>query len=160
MHVFARLSVAAVFFGLFLSPALAQPAAPSPVGAWQSADGQARVRVTMCGDGTQLCARLIGLSGAARTARNLELLNTYVVDRARPSEANVWEGVVHFNGQTATGHITLVSARLINVSGCQLGMCRTFQFQRISNRVASAAADDTRPLPQIPPRTVGLTLPE
>ena len=83
MPLVSRLAVATVLLAASLVPAVAGSARPSPVGAWQSSDGQARVRVSMCGDGTQLCAVLTGLSGKARTASNLELLNTYVVDRAQ-----------------------------------------------------------------------------
>jgi uncharacterized protein (DUF2147 family) len=160
MPFMPRLAVAAVLFAASFVPAFAGGVAkPSPVGAWQSSDGQARVRVTMCGDGTQLCAQLTALSGEARTPKNLQLLNSYVVDRAQLADTNVWQGTVHLNGQTASGHITLVSSNTITVSGCQLGMCKTFQFQRIPNRLASpTVAVDT--VAQMSPRTVGLTLKE
>ena len=57
-----RLAAASLILSFSALPVLAAGAA-SPAGFWQSTDGQARVRVTMCGDGTQLCARLTGLSG-------------------------------------------------------------------------------------------------
>ncbi|HTJ58025.1 MAG TPA: hypothetical protein VL418_10730, partial [Devosiaceae bacterium] len=97
MSTFARLAVAAVFCALPLAPALAAGPKLSPVGSWQSDDGQARVRVTLCGDGTQLCAHLVGLSGGARTPKNLRLLNSYVVQGAQRADDNVWEGMVRFN---------------------------------------------------------------
>jgi len=103
----------------------------SPVGSWQMLDGQARVRVTMCGDGTQLCALLTGLSGGARTPANIRLLNDYVVANAIQAARNSWHGVVRFGGQTAEGDIALVSQNTITVSGCRLGMCKTLQFERV-----------------------------
>jgi hypothetical protein len=131
-----RWAAALALAGLFAMPAVGadlakSPVGKSPVGSWQSADGQARVKVTMCGDGTELCAQLTGLSGEARNAENLELLNRLVVDRAALADTNVWHGKVHFNGTTATGNIRLEGANVITVSGCQLGMCRTYQFKRI-----------------------------
>lgn len=131
MHRTTRWAAAFLLAGLSALPAAAADLTQSPVGSWQSTDGQARVRVTMCGDGTELCATLTGLAGEARNARNLELLNSYVVDRAQLADANVWQGTVHFNGETARGNIRLESSNVITVSGCQLGMCKTFQFKRI-----------------------------
>lgn len=85
----------------------------------------------MCGDGTQLCAVLTSLLGKARTPGNLRLLNTYVVEGAERANANSWEGIVHFDGQTAQGKITLISGRQIELSGCKLGVCKTVQFDRV-----------------------------
>ncbi len=133
-----RLATAAVLLGLLSTPVLAAGAKLSPAGAWQSSDGQARVRVTLCGDGTQLCAKLVGLSGEARTAENLKLLNSYVVEGAALTDTNAWRGTVHLNGQTAEGHINLISANTISVSGCQMGLCKTFTFIRIGAPAAVA----------------------
>jgi uncharacterized protein (DUF2147 family) len=131
MRKTARWAAASLLLLLACVPAAAAGPARSPVGSWQTADGQARVHVTMCGDGTQLCAKLTGVSGDARTAKNLGLINSYVVDRAAMADANSWQGVVHFGGHTAQGNITLRSANTIAVSGCELGMCKTFMFKRI-----------------------------
>jgi uncharacterized protein (DUF2147 family) len=152
-----RLITASLVFGLIAFPAVAAGVKASPAGSWQTTDGQAVVRVTLCGDGTQLCAKLTGLSGEARTQENLQLLNTYVVNQALLADDNVWQGRVHLNGQTADGNITLVSSNSISVSGCQMGMCKTVQFVRISNKAAQTIADASF---QIAPRTVGLTVPE
>ena len=154
MRNLTRIAATLIVSSLIAVPALA--AERSPAGNWQSSDGQASVKVTMCGDGTQLCAKLTGLAGDARTAKNLQLLNTYVVERAAKADTNVWQGTVHLNGQTADGHITLVSSNTITVNGCQLGMCRTIEFRRVSNAGTSAVADAG---PQISPRNVALTLP-
>jgi uncharacterized protein (DUF2147 family) len=116
---------------LLASPGFAASQSPSPAGAWQTTDGSARVSVSMCGDGTQLCAVLTAITGKARTPGNLRLLNTYVVAGAEKAAANIWQGIVHFDGNTAQGKITLVSGRQIELSGCKLGMCKTLVFDRI-----------------------------
>jgi len=143
MFSVTRLATAALCLGFIITPALAAGTA-SPAGSWQSTDGQARVRVSLCGDGTQLCAKLTGLSGEARTSDNLQLLNTYVVSGARQSNAGEWRGTIHFNGQTADAHITMVSASSITVSGCQMGMCKTFAFRRVG---AATIADASARIP-------------
>jgi hypothetical protein len=157
MTKLTRLAGAAVLIGLLATPALAG-GSTSPAGSWRSTDGKASVRVTMCGDGTQLCARLTGLSGDARTPENVHLLNSYVVDRAAMADSNEWLGTLHFNGQTAEGHIKLVSYSTIVVSGCELGMCKTLNFRRVGAAPASATVAEAAPQNQA--RTVSLTLPE
>ena len=127
-----RLVAIALLLGVGVAPVLAADLTKaSPVGSWQSEDGEARVKVTMCGDGTELCAQLTGLSGKARTPENIQLLNTYVLEKAEPADANVWHGTVHFNGQTALGDITLQSYNTITLKGCNLMACKSFQFNRI-----------------------------
>lgn len=158
MPTMTRLATATLLIGLLSSPALAAGINVSPSGSWISSDGQARVSVSLCGDGTQFCAKLTGLSGEARTPDNLRLLNSYVVERAQLADTNTWAGTVHFNGQTASGHITLVSASTITVSGCQLGMCKTFEFRRLGRGTVQPAVADASA--QMLPRTVGLTLPQ
>ena len=155
MRNLTRFGIAFALLSLVVPPAFAAGTKLSPAGSWQSTDGQARVKVTLCGDGTQLCAKLTGLSGEARTAKNLQLLNTYVVEQAQRSASNVWRGKVHLNGQTSDGHITLVSLNAISVSGCQLGMCKMFEFRRVGSSPTITDASL-----QMPPRTVGFTLPE
>lgn len=122
------LAAATLAISLACAPALA--AGPTPVGSWQATTGEARVKVTLCGDGTELCAKLVWLSEEARTKDNVRLLNDYVVNRARPSGERGWKGTVHFDGNTATGSIKLVSANTMTVSGCKL-VCKTFKFNRI-----------------------------
>ena len=131
MYVPMKVGTALLALTLLVMPAVAADLTASPVGTWVSADGQTKVKVTLCGDGTQLCAKLTGLSGRAKTAENVQLLNHYVVDRADRASDSSWKGVVHFNGETAIGNIELVSMDTITLSGCQLGMCKSFQFKRI-----------------------------
>lgn len=130
MNLFRPALVAATL--LLVNPTFAgTQTALSPAGAWQLSDGTAQVKVSMCGDGTQLCAMLTSVAGKARTPGNLKLLNTYVVEGAQQANANIWQGTVHFDGETAQGKITLVTARQIELSGCKLGMCKTLLFERI-----------------------------
>lgn len=128
MNFGKSLVVAAFGLGLLVQPAVSGDV--SPVGTWQQSTGETRVNVTMCGDGTQLCAQLTWLSEEARTAENAAHLNTLVVSGAKPVADNTWKGKVQFAGQSATGKIELVSPNTIKLSGCKL-ICKTFNFQRI-----------------------------
>jgi len=128
-HWLKKLGLAATLLGATILPTFAGDA--SPAGSWQTTTGETRVKVTMCGDGTQLCATLTWLRDDARTEENLAYLNKRVVNAARQTRDNAWKGTVHFNGQSATGTIKLVGEDTITLSGCKLGMCKSFQFVRI-----------------------------
>ena len=123
--------IAAGLVVLTMSVASALSGELSPVGQWQSATGESRYEVTMCGDGTKLCARLTWLRADARTLDNLKLLNKYVVTGARPTNANKWRGTVHYAGGKAGGSVTLLSPDKMRLSGCKLIMCQTFDFHRL-----------------------------
>lgn len=128
-HTFKTLSVAALLMAAVCLPVLAGE--PSPEGAWQQSNGDTRVKVTLCGDGTELCAKLTWLSEKAKTPENLKDLNGYVVSEAEKTTDNAWKGQVHFNGQSAEGTIKLTGQNTIEVRGCKLGLCRSVKFQRI-----------------------------
>ncbi|MCB9994758.1 MAG: DUF2147 domain-containing protein [Hyphomicrobiaceae bacterium] len=121
---------AAILFALSTIPA-AFAGDVSPAGNWQSTGGEARYKVSLCGDGTQLCARLTWLSPEMRTDQNLAYLNKLVINRAELSGSNVWEGTVVYEGEEIDGSVKLVSSDLLKVSGCRLVLCQSLVFQRI-----------------------------
>lgn len=110
-------------------PAFAQDL--SPEGRWKSATGESRYQVSLCGDGTALCARLTWLRDDARTEQNLALLNDYVVSNAKMTGENQWKGTFRFDGQSGTGKLTMTSSNSMTLSGCKLGLCKEFKFVRI-----------------------------
>lgn len=126
---FKILVATAFLFVAMSAPVLA--AGLSPEGSWQQSNGDTRVRVTLCGDGTELCAKLTWLSEKAKTPENLRDLNGYVVTEAEKTTDNAWKGEVHFNGLSAEGTIKLIGQNTIEVRGCKLGLCRSVKFQRI-----------------------------
>lgn len=115
-----------------MSIVLALPAAASPVGMWEIEMRDSRYNVTLCGDGTQLCAELVWLgNGAEQQPENLPYLNTLLIDHATPTRANQWKGELNIYGQKAAGTITQVSADQISLRGCvALVLCRTYQMYR------------------------------
>jgi Uncharacterized protein conserved in bacteria len=126
MRSFRHLLSAAV-----LSLAAVLPAAASPVGMWEIEMRDSRYDVTLCGDGTQLCAELVWLGNGADNAENLPYLNTLLIDHARQTRPNQWKGELHIYGQRAAGTITQVSADQITLRGCvALVICKTYQMYR------------------------------
>lgn len=124
-----KAAVAALALGLFAAPAFAQDL--SPVGTWQSTTGESRYKVSLCGDGTQLCAKLTWLRSDARTEENLQYLNKFVVRGAQAIKDNTWKGAVTYNGETVSGSVTLVSDELMQLKGCKLAFCQSVKFVRI-----------------------------
>lgn len=122
-----RTSIVAAALGL----ASILPAMASPVGTWEIESRDSRYEVSMCGDGTQLCAELIWLGNGADNEENIPYLNTLLIDRATPSRPGEWRGALHLFGQSADGTITQVSDDQITLRGCvALVICRSYQMYR------------------------------
>jgi uncharacterized protein (DUF2147 family) len=119
----AALAIAA----LTAAPALAAPA--SPVGQWQVTSGEARYKVSACGNG--LCAKLVWLREDQRTDENLAVLNKYVVRGASQVDANQWQGNLVFDGKAYDGTMILKSKNSMTLKGCSGMLCQTYQLSRI-----------------------------
>jgi len=120
----------AVLASLFALMAVA-PTLASPVGVWEIEMRDSRYDVTLCGDGTQLCAELIWLGNGADSAENLPYLNTMLIDHAVQTRPGEWKGELHIYGQSAAGTITQVSEDQITLRGCvALVICKSYQMYR------------------------------
>ena len=123
-------TIAAAAVSLLVAmPAFAQD--PSPIGTWQTSTGESRYSVSYCGDGSQLCAKLIWLRKDAKKPENLAQLNKMVVNGAKAVAANKWRGTVTYQGQRVSGSVTLVDNDRMKLSGCQLIACKSVDFVRI-----------------------------
>lgn len=126
MNGFARIALAALVSLTSVLPAMA-----TPTGVWEIEMRDSRYDVTMCGDGTQLCAQLIWLGNGADNAENLPYLNTMLIDHAVQVRPGQWKGELHIYGQRAAGTITQHSADHISLRGCALlVICKTYQMYR------------------------------
>src|SRR5262245_51826170 len=108
MHLATKLAAAVLATLMATAPVLA--VAADPTGTWQSTTGESRYKVTYCGDGKQLCAKLTWLRDDARTDENLPYLNHYVVRGATLADDNKWQGQLSYNGDTFAGSLTMTSA--------------------------------------------------
>jgi uncharacterized protein (DUF2147 family) len=127
MHLGKKLAA-----GILASLLVAAPAfAADPTGTWQSTTGESRYKVSYCGDGTQLCAKLTWLRNDAKTDENLPYLNHYVVKGATAAAANKWQGQVNYAGDTFAGSLTMIGANSLKLSGCKGMFCKTMSFSRV-----------------------------
>ncbi len=111
-------------------PAFSAPLV-NPEGRWQLSSGEARFDLSLCGDGTQLCAKLSWLAEDARTPENLAYLNTMVVEGAVLATPAKWKGSVTYSGDTFDGTMTLLDSNTIKLSGCKAIACESMTLVRI-----------------------------
>jgi uncharacterized protein (DUF2147 family) len=126
MHLAKPLAIALTALGL----ATASASAADPTGIWQSTTGESTYRVTYCGNGGQLCAKLTWLREDARTKENMALLNRYVVKGAVPAGENAWEGNLAYDGDVYAGRVQMVSDNKMSLKGCQGIFCKSMNFVR------------------------------
>ncbi|OEO32170.1 hypothetical protein VW23_012875 [Devosia insulae DS-56] len=125
---FTLIATAIVATALAIAPAFA---AQSPAGTWQTVSGESRFEVTLCGDGTELCAKLVWLRDDARTAENLSYLDSYVLKGAKRALENKWRGSAEYMGEVVKGTLTLVDGDTMTINGCKGALCQKFELTRI-----------------------------
>ena len=129
MHLAIKIAAAVLATICATAPVLATAA--DPTGTWQTSTGESRYTVSYCGDGTQLCAKLIWLRKDARTEENLPYLNHYVVKGAVAADENEWQGVVNYAGESFEGSLTMTDADSLKLNGCKGVFCKTMKLSRI-----------------------------
>ena len=127
MHFGKKLAAGILTLAFAAAPALAA----DPTGTWQSTSGESRYRVTYCGNGKQLCAKLTWLRDDARTKGNLAYLNRYVVKGAVATADNQWAGQLNYGGDSYDGSLTLSGDNSMKLSGCKGMFCKTMSFSRL-----------------------------
>ena len=103
----------------------------NPTGQWEVTTGESRYRISYCGDGRELCAKLTWLRDDARTDENVALLNRYVVQKAQPEDENTWVCTMQFDGQTYDATARVLSRNAIELRSCSGVFCRSFTLRRL-----------------------------
>jgi len=128
MHILKTTFAVTALLAATLGTSLAGGANPN--GAWQDKYGTA-FKMSLCGDGTDLCAVLLDVQGKSRTQENVALLNKQIL-RADQVDDNVWKGVVTLNGDQAPATVKQVGEDTIEITGCKaLILCQTLVFNRV-----------------------------
>ena len=115
---------------LFCVPALTTFAQePNPEGTWRDEYGTI-FQISLCGDGTGLCAKLIDVQGKSRTEENLAYVNQQVLQADQTAEAE-WKGTVIYNGSEAGATINQNGPDTLSITGCRMILCQTLVFNRM-----------------------------
>ncbi|RUT34992.1 DUF2147 domain-containing protein [Arsenicitalea aurantiaca] len=102
-----------------------------PRGTWESASGESRYEVSLCGDGTALCARLVWLRENEMTPKNIPYLGSYLVEAARRVGPSEWRGEVQVFGETLGGTLRQISTDRMELRGCKFIFCKSFMLNRM-----------------------------
>jgi len=112
----------------------------TPVGLWEADDKSSRYQATLCGDGTQLCAKLVWIKPQMINERNGKFIGTYIVyelTRARPAE---WRGNVTLEGSDISGSVKILNPDLLLITACIFFiLCDSITLFRIENLDAPPA---------------------
>lgn len=121
--------------GLAMAAAMAAPSMAQAVdvtGMWRP-DKNSDYEMSMCGkDNAQLCIKVVALRGNMDSDKNRPYLNTYLIDKAKPSGEGRWKGKLSLFGQTGDATLTLKGANTMNVKACAyIVVCREITLTRV-----------------------------
>lgn len=128
---------------LLVIPMMAFPAATmgqgsflhnfDPNGVWAADAGDARYDVSLCGDGTQICVKLIWIKPNQINDRNIKLLNEYVIYEGSRARLAEWRGKIVIYGMTLDGSVKILGQNKVQVTGCAYALfCEGFTLSRMS----------------------------
>jgi uncharacterized protein (DUF2147 family) len=107
-------------------------ASASPEGVWELDSRDTRLRIELCGDGTQICGSLAWLSDADYNDQYLPYLNTPVTNGVKQIGPNRWKGAMRLLGRDITGTITQRSEDQMSLTACAfLVVCKTYQMFKV-----------------------------
>ena len=122
-----------VLVALGLVAASVMPAMASPNGVWEFEGHDTRIQLELCGDGTQLCGKLVWLSDADYNAQYIKYLNTPVTSGMRAASNGKWKGKLRLLGYDMSGTITQQGEDQVTLSGCAfVVVCKTYKMFRYS----------------------------
>lgn len=101
----------------------------SPAGTWTTGGKDSRYEITLCGDGDDMCGRLVWLRDA--NADLTPYLNKTILDTARRIGNQTWRGSVVIAGHKARGTLTLVDRDTLEIRACNGAVCATAQLFRV-----------------------------
>ena len=113
LRTFIALGAAAL---MGLSPVAAF--ANTSLGIYQTTDRKMDYELSLCGDGTQLCVKLLAARGTAVTAQTKPYIGKFIVNKAKPSGKNKWNGRITIQGYTLDGSLTLRPGKDFVMHGC------------------------------------------
>lgn len=122
-----RLLLAVLSFVVLSLGALAQDA--SIEGDWIDKWGTS-FRMSLCGDGTELCVVMTDLQGESRTEENLAYMNEEVL-QGKQIAPNQWQGTMLLGGGEAKGTVTQTGPDTIEIEGCRGIFCDSIEYRRV-----------------------------
>ena len=103
-----------------------------PTGVWV-AEKNSDYSVSWCdADSRQLCVKLVALRGNMRKKHNLEYLNATIINGAKPSGENRWQGKMKVFGHTGDAFVTMRGENALHVKLCAyIVICDEYDMTRV-----------------------------
>lgn len=127
-HSVAVLAVAALLGSQAVAASL-----HSPSGTWITNGGESKYKLTLCGDGDDLCGILVWLRPDARNEATEKYLNKMLLNAAPRVASQKWRGQVSVAGRNFNGSITLLDANNIHIRGCEGALCQGIDLIRVKD---------------------------
>jgi uncharacterized protein (DUF2147 family) len=105
----------------------------SPVGIWVTNGGESKYELTLCGDGDDLCAKMIWVNDTALGQKLKPYLGEAMLVTAPRVATQKWRGQITLQGHTVKGSIELRDANNIHVRGCEGALCQGVELIRVAD---------------------------
>jgi uncharacterized protein (DUF2147 family) len=92
--------------------------ASTSLGIYQTTDRKMDYELSLCGDGAQLCVKLLAARGTALTKQTKPYIGKFIVNKAKPGGKNKWNGRITIQGYTLDGSLTLKPGKSFVMRGC------------------------------------------
>jgi uncharacterized protein (DUF2147 family) len=130
MNSFWKAGLALAMAGTMAAPNVAQ--GMDLAGKWRP-DKNSDFEMSLCGkDNAHLCIKVVALRGKMDSDKNRPYLNTFLIDRAKPSGQGRWKGKLSLFGQHGDATLTLTSANTMDVKACAyIVVCYDIRLTRV-----------------------------
>jgi uncharacterized protein (DUF2147 family) len=132
MKTILRAVLAVAVLGICAGQAVAAPI-HSPAGIWITNGGESKYELTLCGDGDDLCAKMIWANDSELGQKLKPYLGTEMLVNAPRIANQVWRGKMNVQGNVVRGNIELRDANNIHIKGCNGAVCQTVELIRVSD---------------------------
>jgi uncharacterized protein (DUF2147 family) len=105
----------------------------SPEGVWVTNGGESKYQITLCGDGDDICAKMIWADDSALGARLKQYVGKDAVIEVPRIGDQRWRGKIDWQGNVVRGTIDITDASNIHIKGCNGAVCQTVELIKVSN---------------------------
>lgn len=96
----------------------ASPVLAKELGVYQTTDRKMDFGLSTCGDGSELCVKLLAARGSAATTQTKPFIGKLVVSNAKAAGQNKWRGTMRFSDYELDGSMRLRPGKSFVISGC------------------------------------------
>ncbi len=130
MKTIAKTMLAAAVIAAWAGPSVAATI-HSPAGVWITNGGESTYELTLCGDGDDLCARMIWTNDSTLGRKLRRYVGEHMLVTAPRVATQKWRGAITIQGVTVNGSVEILDADNIHVRGCSGMLCQGVELIRV-----------------------------